>query len=34
VIKIEPADFKKPSRQALEDNINEKYANRVRSTEI
>jgi len=29
VIQIEPNDFRKPSAQALEDNINHKYANKV-----
>lgn len=29
VIPIEPNDFTKPSRAALEDNINEKFSNKV-----
>jgi len=32
VIQIEPTDFRKTSAQALEDNINQKYANKVIST--
>lgn len=30
VIQIEANDFRKPSAQALEDNINLRYANKVR----
>jgi hypothetical protein len=29
LVQIEPADLKKPSAQAIEDNINAKYANKV-----
>lgn len=31
LIEITPEDFKKPSEHALEDNINAKYADKVRS---
>ena len=29
LVQITPADLKKPSAQAIEDNINAKYANKV-----
>ncbi len=29
LVQIEPADLKKPSAQAIEDNINAKYSNKV-----
>lgn len=29
LVQIEPGDLKKPSAQAIEDNINAKYANKV-----
>ncbi len=29
LVKINPADFQKPSAESIEDNINEKYANKV-----
>jgi DNA-directed RNA polymerase III subunit RPC8 len=29
VIQITPTDFRKPSAQAIEDNIHEKYSNKV-----
>jgi len=29
LVQISPADLKKPSAQAIEDNINAKYANKV-----
>jgi hypothetical protein len=29
LVQIEPSDLKKPSAQAIEDNINAKYANKV-----
>jgi DNA-directed RNA polymerase III subunit RPC8 len=29
-IKIEPADFRKPKQEAITDEVNKKYANKVR----